>query len=259
MIHFRYEAKTHFGVPIFGTEHAENETHLRAILAGRQLVLVQCGQLTVDPGLAARSRVIPRAIELRFGERLREALLSGIPAHEAVRALAYEPLDHPLVSMMPSMLITTMLLTFPSLIWGIVYPPALLPILLLSITLLSLICLGWLGGWLLFIVRPRNLLVRLADELERGQATLFEGGIGYQPEINAILRSTVSNDKKAKAVADLLPTLQSGRFFHNQLFLNLAGLYLLISAFALGGYWVLSYIVPRYRDIYLDLAFRSQC
>ncbi len=127
-----------------------------------------------------------------------------------------------------------------------------LPILLLSITLLSLICLGWLGGWLLFIVRPRNLLVRLADELERGQATLFEGGIGYQPEINAILRSTVSNDKKAKAVADLLPTLQSGRFFHNQLFLNLAGLYLLISAFALGGYWVLSYIVPRYRDIYLE-------
>lgn len=252
MIHFRYEARTHFGVPIFGTEHAENEPHLRAILASRQLVLVQCGQLTVDPGLAARSRVIPRAIELRFGERLREALLSGIPAHEAVRALAYEPLDHPLVSMMPSMLITTMLLTFPSLIWGIVYPPALLPILLLSITLLSLICLGWLGGWLLFIVRPRNLLVRLADELERGQATLFEGGIGYQPEINAILRSKVSNEQKAKAVADLLPALQSGRFFHNQLFLNLAGLYLLISAFALGGYWVLSYIVPRYRDIYLD-------
>lgn len=250
MIHFRYEAKTPFGIPIYGTEYAESEPHLRAKLAQRQLVLVQCSQLRLDSALVSSSNAIPRAIELRVGERLREAVLSGIPAHEAVRALAYEPMEHPLVSMLPSMFITTVCLILPALLWGFVFPSALLTIVLIAGLVLSLEILSWIGGWLLFVVRPRRLLLGLSTQLEQGQVTLFEGGIGFQPEINAVLRSSISNDQKARAVADLLPALQGGRFFHNQLFLNVLGVYLLTSAFALGGYWVMAYVIPRYRDIY---------
>ncbi|MCA9058394.1 MAG: hypothetical protein KDA85_07840, partial [Planctomycetaceae bacterium] len=97
---YQYRAENKLGIPVYGIRKAESEEELREQLAQLRLQLISCEALNWRRDKESQS-ISNRLQQLQIGGRVREALLTGMPAHEAVRALAAEPLESPLLLMMP--------------------------------------------------------------------------------------------------------------------------------------------------------------
>ena len=98
---YKYQAALPTGVWIFGVFDAADEAALEAYLHTRGMTLVEATELSINTALTGQMEELPRMLQLRIGERLREAMLTDMPVHEAVRAIADEPFEHPVLMMMP--------------------------------------------------------------------------------------------------------------------------------------------------------------
>lgn len=249
---FRYRAQQPSGIPVFGTIDADDEPALRTTLQQRGLQLVQCSVVSLDASMNLSDQPLPRLYQLRVGERLREAWLTGLPAHEAVRAMAAEPFDHPLLSLMPLAFCLASAAILPAVGWLMLMPGSLTPLYLTAGAAFLVVPACWLIARERLHARPRRLLFALAKRLEDGEPQALQMTQGLPVEVRAILSSSVDDQRKAMAVSDLVPALMGSRFHMHRLLLTLFGSFVLLLVAGLGFYWAMWQIVPQFRAMFDD-------
>lgn len=247
---YRYEAIDRVGVPIHGTAEASDESRLTEILAARGQRLVSSATLSLDALIANQSKSLPRLHQLRVGEQIREALLIDLPVHEAVRAIAREPMDHPLPAVAPVL----QLMAFAAL--GLLYAAwhylhvdsavviAAGAVAFILVPLLSLF-IYWNYQW-----RPARILNQLATRLETGQA-LNRLTLSMAPsELRPVLSSGLNDQTKARVAADLVPLLTGGNLRAQQFVASLiAPLFMIGTVFAC-LHLATIIVLPGFRDIF---------
>ena len=251
MPRFRYQASSKSGAPVFGSLDAETESELRQLLSARGLNLLHSTLLSFDASLTIGRSSLPRLAQLRLGAQLREALLTDLPAHQAVRAMAAEPFQHPLLALMPWSLafavlasllavLGTTLLAFSG--WGIVA----------AVATLLLLALIWPALTFLLDTRPRRFLLRLADQLESGEQQ-FNDLLPFLPrEVREVMRSATTEQCRARAVAELVPTLMGSRVQNHRVALTFIGTMLLAACMLQAIYAVLLFVVPGFINTFTD-------
>ena len=252
MPRYRYEAVDGSGVPIHGTLEAADEADLAMRLEQRYHKLVSSEELSLEHLVEGQREILPRLVQLRLGEQLREALLTGLPAHDAVRAIAMEPLTNPMISLMPWLygMAALLIAVFGAFYWltgyfvGILLP---LSVVLIVILPLAHLLLKWM-----YETKPRQALLRLAGRLESGVA-ISSGLSPVMPgELRAVMKSEVSDEAKARVATELMPRLLSGRLRSQQFLAAFIGP-LALCCFVLAGlHALLLAIVPKFKAIFAD-------
>lgn len=205
MPEFRFQARHHTGEPVFGMRSAPSADSLRQQLRLEGLLDVQLEWLKSVPLLVPATRAVPRLLQLRVGDRLREALLLQLPAHEMVRAVADEPFLHPLLMLWPWLTACSVLAALLALLLTAVIPlfPAVFFPVSVAVCALLLLC-----GFLLrqrLQQRPRQLLRRLADELEQGRSDVAALHSVLPPELRGVEFGGLNESRKTQLLAELLP------------------------------------------------------
>ena len=252
MPRFRYEAIDSSGVPIHGTTDADSESALAETLATRSLRLLSAAELSLDSLVGENTKTLPRLQQLRIGEQIREALLTGLPAHEAVRAIAAEPLSHPILGVAPWLqvmaTITFAVSLFARLGFGIFHDVAVIT----GIFAFVFVPLLWLTLRYVYHTRPKSILRRLASMLEAGQAVPASLDFAVPSELRHVMSSDISDGEKARVAADLVPSLVGSNFRAQQFVMTLVGPLLLFSMVLLGVHSMLLLIVPKFGRIFED-------
>lgn len=252
MPRYRYEAVDGSGVPIHGTLEAADEADLAARLQQRYHKLVSAEELSLDHLVEGQREILPRLVQLRLGEQLREALLTGLPAHEAVRAIAMEPLTNPMISLMPWLyaMAGLLMLFFGSFYWltgyffGIVLPLCVVAVVVLPATHLAL-------KWM-YELKPRSALLRLAGRLESGVAVSSGLSPVMPGELRAVMKANVPDEAKARVATELMPRLLSGRLRSQQFLSAFIGPLILFCFVVAGLHALLLAIVPKFKAIFMD-------
>ncbi len=78
--------------------------------------------MTLHPSLKKEHSELPRLVQMRIGERLREAILSGMPTQDAIRAVAAEPFEHPVIMLMPWSLLLALFISVVMLLVAVMSP-----------------------------------------------------------------------------------------------------------------------------------------
>ena len=252
MPRYRYEAVDQSGVPIHGTADADNEEILGEQLAERRQRLVSVTELSLDSLLGANSRTLPRLHELRVGEQLREALLTGLPAHQAVRAIAAEPLSHPLLGMMPWLHAATAGVFLCTLAAYCVTGEFVSAVQLSAV--LALLIMPSIHGLLMYLyqIRPKAILRSLADRLEYGESVEAGLSVVMPTELKLVMTSDIDDETKARVAADLVPTAVDGHQHTQQFVMTLVGPLAVVCVVMLGMYTTLLVIVPKFKKIFED-------
>ncbi len=249
---FRYEALTREHVPIHGTLAAADETELTAILARRGMRLVSSAELSLNHMLGVGNPILSRLHQLRIGESLREAFLSGLPAHEAVRAIAAEPFAHPFVSIFPWLQATAAaVFILAAGKWLLFDGTAGFP------WIVGVFCCGvmpalWAAIGYIYSQRPRRLLHHFADQLESGNRDLSSLAGSLPAELRTILNSDIEDSRKVQAVSELMPTVLGSGVRNQQLAMNIVGPLLMLSIVLMGLHALLAFVVPDFRRIFED-------
>ena len=87
---YKYQSALPTGVSVFGIFDAADSNALAAYLQTRGMTLVDFSEIAIEKQLATQLAAIPRVLQLRIGERIQEAMLTGLPAHVAIAAMANE-------------------------------------------------------------------------------------------------------------------------------------------------------------------------
>ncbi len=249
MATYRYKATLPTGVLVYGVFDADSQSALEAYLQTRGLKLLEANELSVDANVMQTAEV-PRLTQLRIGDRIREALLTGMPIHQAVRAIAEEPLEHPLLMLMPwavgfSLYVFAILMVLRLLIPAVPNPMVALSA---GITLGLILLTRWMRWFL--DRRPRRILLKIADQMERGDIRLEEYPQILPGELQAIQRSTLPSDVRAIAIAELVPQVAGMRLVRHQIASRLLAP-LLISGVLFSGIYVFSLLVlPNFRQTF---------
>ncbi|MCA9051234.1 MAG: hypothetical protein KDA89_21000 [Planctomycetaceae bacterium] len=252
MTHFRYEAVDSRKTPVYGVLEAADSAALAELLSNRGLRLISSSELSLDSLIAANANTLPRLFQLRIGEQLREALLTGLPAHEAVRAIAAEPLSHPVTGFVAwGEFIAVALLILSTVVWrtfGILQTTALMLLILVVVILPS--------AWLLlrhwFEVRPREFMRRLADRLEAGGNPAAELMFAAPRELRCVMKADISEEHKARVSADLMPQLLSSNLRGQQFIMTLIGPLIIMGAVIFGLHTVMLFVVPQFKQMFDD-------
>ncbi|MEQ9409681.1 MAG: hypothetical protein RIK87_18240 [Fuerstiella sp.] len=252
MPRFRYEAIDRSGVPIHGTSDADSESALVEQLSRRGLTVRSSTELSLRSSMGADRATLPRLHQLRIGEQLREALLTGLPAHEAVHAIAAEPLSHPILGVAPWLqLMATILFSVAATCWllsGALWQATVLT----GIFALIVVPLLWLGVLWWYRIRPRKLLRALANRLEAGQ-TLPSGLTQAMPrELRHVMNARIDDSEKARVAADLVPGLLGSNLRSQQFVMSLIGPLVLLSVVILGLHSALLFVLPNFKRIFDD-------
>ena len=200
---FQYSSRHSSGVPVYGVAEAQDTEALRDLLSLRGLQLQSATALDMHASLTQRPAAFPRLLQLRVGERLREAVLSDLPAHVAVRAVAEEPLEHPALILHAWSQVIFCFLTCSLGLASIVYRP------LLSFCAVSaVITAAWaliripLHG--LLITGPRRLLLDVAQRLESGESAAESLQGLLLPGVEHLMTGPLSAEARARSLAELL-------------------------------------------------------
>ncbi|MFN8707460.1 MAG: hypothetical protein ACK50J_12325, partial [Planctomyces sp.] len=252
MPEYRYQAAIlPAGTPVYGTQLADSEMDLRMILAARGQNLLRAQVMCLDQALVLSQPTLSRVWQLRLGERLSEAFLTGLPAHDAVRAMAAEPLEHPLLMMFGWLKWVFAGLTVPLAVQAFLVPGSnRLLFIAVSALMVTVLAEFIAARWLHY--RLQRLLCRLADRLESGDSCESLMLRGLPKEIRSISTAKIDERVRAVAVSELLPSLAGLRFHRQKFFLRVAAPLLLISVFACGMYLVLWLVVPGFRQLFTD-------
>lgn len=248
---FKYQAVLPTGVSIFGVFDAEDQNVLQSYLQSRNMTLVNATELSISSVLSGQNQELPRMLQLRIGDRLREALLTDMPAHVAVRAIAAEPIEHPVLMSMPWLMVSSAFASVVMMLLSILIPAG-RPGLLISAGLLPMLVVSlWAVSWFWFVNRPRRMLLRMAEQLERGQHGLFTG-LGLLPsELSTIMNSQLSSQTKATAVAELVPTLSGMRLKSHHFAAIFLGPLIALTLLLMGMHVMLISIVVQFKEIFL--------
>ena len=256
MPRFRYQATSKNGAPIYGSEDAGSEEALRLLLASRGQRLSLASVVSFDPSISLTGRRIPRLAQLRLGAQLREALLTDLPAHQAVRAMAAEPFQHPLLSLLPWTLGLGGLLVILSNL-GIAFLTSLsTPLTAWKITAATLaiqIIVFATATWLLDR-RPRKFLRLMADRLEAGEQEINDLLPLLPNELREVMRANTSEQCRARAVAELVPSLAGTRLQRHRFAFSIFGPLLLCATIFLGLYAMMIFVIPDFVRIFTDFA-----
>ena len=250
MPRFRYEATDDRGVPVHGTADADDDSALADMLLARSLKLVSCSELSLNALIAANDKTLPRLYELRVGEHLREAVLSGLPAHEALRSVAAEPLSHPMLGVAPWLqCIATVLLAAAVTCWYATgnYFGMLIGTGVVAIVVVPVI---WLILRNIYAIRPKKLLRAFADRMAAGEALPIQMSSAMSSELKYVMRSKISDDAKARVTADLVPGLLGANIKAQQFVMAIIGPLALLITMLLVVYTSLLFIVPQFEDIF---------
>ncbi len=251
MATYKYQSVLPTGVSVFGIFDAENETALAAYLLTRGMTLVACSEIAIDKRLGTPLAAIPRILQLRIGERIQEALLTGLPAHVAIAAMANEPFEHPLLMAMPWLSGMAGCAVVVSFLLTIAVPE--LALLLLPAAVFALLtCLGlWIAGYWWLQVRPRDMLLRLSRQMAAGGAEPLMQDAFVPTEIRSIMNSSMAAEQKSLSVAELLPSLGimqvQRHLFATKMVAPFLALLLLIPA----GYSVSLIVIPKFKEIFM--------
>lgn len=223
MPEFRYQARHLTGEPVFGMREAASTEALMQQLQSEGLLELRVVPLLSVSEVFPAARAVPRLVQLRVGERLREALLLHLPAHETVRAVADEPFLHPVLLVWPWLLACGVLFSLILLLLTAVIPVFPAWVFRASVAVCVLLLLS---GYVLrnrLQRRPQELLRRLADELERGQGTV-EGVRPFLPkELRGLDFGGLDESRKTGLLAELLPALGRLRLQRYRLAMVLLG------------------------------------
>ena len=248
---YKYQTVLATGVSVFGMFDADDETALSAYLLTRGMTLVNCSEIAIDPRLGSPRAAIPRFVQLRIGERIQEALLTGLPAHVAITAMADEPFEHPLLMAMPWLtgMATCGLLAA---VVGAAVVPEVAIVLILTAFLGLCACLGlWIAGFWWLQVRPRTLLLQLARQMAAGHSGSLLHASFLPYEIRSIADSAMSAEQKSLSIAELQPSLGimqvQRHLFATRMVSPLFALLFLFPA----GYLAMLIVVPQFKSIFV--------
>jgi type II secretory pathway component PulF len=248
---YKYQSVLPAGVSVFGIFDAENENALAAYLLTRGMTLVACSEVAIDKRLGTPLAAIPRILQLRIGERIQEALLTGLPAHVAIAAMANEPFEHPLLMAMPWLSGLAGCAVIVSLLLSIAVPEFV--VLLIPAAVFALLtCLGlWIAGYWWLQVRPRYMLLRLSRQMAAGSSEPLMQDAFVPMEIRSIMNSGMAAEQKSLSVAELLPSLGimqvQRHLFATKMVAPFLALLLLIPA----GYSVSLIVIPKFKEIFI--------
>lgn len=252
MPEYRYQAATlPGGTPVYGTQLADSETDLRMMLAARGQNLLLAQVICLDQALMRSEPTLSRVWQLRLGERLSEAFLTGLPAHDAVRAMAAEPFEHPLLMMFGWLKWVFAGLAVPAAVQAMLVPGS-SRLLVIAASALTVTVLAEFIATRLLHARLQRLLCRLADRLESGDSCESLMLRGLPKEIRSISTAKIDERVRAVAVSELLPSLAGLRFHRQKFFLRVAAPLLLLSVFACGMYLVMWLVIPGFSLLFTD-------
>ncbi len=248
---YKYQSVLPTGVSVFGIFDAESETALAAYLLTRGMTLMACSEVAIDKRLGTPLAAIPRILQLRIGERIQEALLTGLPAHVAIAAMANEPFEHPLLMAMPWLSGMAGCAVVVSFLLSIAVPE--FALLVIPVAVFGLVtCLGlWIAGYWWLQVRPRKMLLRLSRQMAAGSSEPLMQDAFVPMEIRSIMNSGMAAEQKSLSVAELLPSLGimqvQRHLFATKMVAPLLALLLLIPV----GYSVSLIVVPKFKEIFV--------
>ncbi len=252
MTRYRYEATDRSGIPIHGTTDADGESDLVRQVTARGLRLISSSELSLNSLIDGHVTPLPRLYQLRVGEQLREALMTELPAHEAVRAVAAEPLSHPLLGIAPWFQTLAVIMfvaaaglqklsgDFQAVVGGMaalafVIAPAV-----------------WLVLYVLYQHRPRKLLRILADRLESGERVPAYLRAAMPAEARCVMMSQMDDDSKARVAAELLPSLLGRDFRSQQFVMTLLGPLMMLAVVIVAIHSTVLLVVPGFKSIFQD-------
>ncbi len=248
---YKYQSATSTGVSVFGVIDAEDENALASYLLTRGMTLVDFSEISIDKQLGSQLAAIPRVLQLRIGERIQEALLTGLPAHLAIAAMANEPFEHPVLMAMPwltGMSVCTFLL---SLLLMIMIPEFAVA-LILAAALGLVVCLAcWIIGYWWLQVRPKKLLLRLSQQMAAGSSESLMPEAFLPPEIRSIMDSEMASQQKCLSVAELLPALGIMQVQRHLFATRMVAPFLALLLLAPAAYAASWIIVPQFKEIFI--------
>lgn len=207
MPEYRYQARYATGEPIFGLREAASEEALQQQLEAEGLLDVRLLTAAANAPSAVQSSALPRLIQMRVGERLREALLLQLPAHEVVRAVAEEPFQHPLLMLWPLLMAASICGTGAMYVLTYLIPVFPGQGLTIAAAVMVLILIWGLLLREFAYRRPQRVLLRLAAELERGLLNLQD----LRPLLPGPLRDISSNglseSSQVRLLGELIPAV----------------------------------------------------
>jgi hypothetical protein len=222
------------------------------MLSAKGLRLHHSSVLSFDPSVSVAGPRLPRLAQLRLGAQLREALLTDLPAHEAVRAMAAEPFQHPLLALMPWAFCIAALGTVLAGVFTSMLAVNDSPAFGVMLIVLALIAITWFAAGYLLDTRPRRFLLLMANRLESGEEELTDLLPLLPSELREVMRSQTNDECRARAVSELVPTLIGTRLHNHRFALSFFGPLLLMSVVFLGLYAVMIFIVPGFVTIFSD-------
>lgn len=247
---YKYQAVLPTGVSIFGVFDADDQNVLQSYLQSRNMTLVNATELSISSVLSGQHQELPRMLQLRIGDRLREALLTDMPAHIAVRAIAAEPFEHPILMSMPWLMVSSVFASVVMMLLTILIPEGRLGLVISAGLLPMLMVQLWGASWFWFVFRPRRMLLRMADQLERGQHGSFTG-MGLLPgELSTIMNSQLSSQAKATAIAELVPTLSGIRLKSHHFATMFLSPLIALTLLLMGMHVMLISIVVQFKEIF---------
>ncbi len=247
---YKYQAVLPTGVSIFGVFDADDQNVLQSYLQSRNMTLVNATELSISSVLSGQHQELPRMLQLRIGDRLREALLTDMPAHIAVRAIAAEPFEHPILMSMPWLMVSSVFASVVMMLLTILIPEGRLGLVISAGLLPMLMVQLWGASWFWFVFRPRRMLLRMADQLERGQHGSFTG-MGLLPgELSTIMNSQLSSPAKATAIAELVPTLSGIRLKSHHFATMFLSPLIALTLLLMGMHVMLISIVVQFKEIF---------
>jgi len=248
---YKYQSVLPTGVSVFGIFDADSETALAAYLLTRGMTLVDCSEVAIDKRLGSPLAAIPRILQLRIGERIQEALLTGLPAHVAIAAMANEPFEHPLLMAMPWLSGMAGCAVIVSFLLSIAIPE--FALLLVPVAVFALLTsLGlWIAGYWWLQVRPRDMLLRLSRQMAAGSSEPLMQDAFVPMEIRSIMNSGMAAEQKSLSVAELLPSLGIMRVQRHLFAMKMVAPFLALLLLIPGGYSVSLIVIPKFKEIFV--------
>jgi type II secretory pathway component PulF len=252
MTRYRYEATDRSGIPIHGTTDADSESDLVRQMTARGLRLISSSELSLNSLIDGNVTPLPRLYQLRVGEQLREALMTELPAHEAIRAIAAEPLSHPLLGIAPwfqSIAVSMFIAAFGLQQLSGGFQAAVGGMAALAFIIAPMV---WLILHILYQRRPRRLLRILADRLESGESVPALLRAAMPTEARCVMTSEMDDDSKARVAAELLPNLLGRDFRGQQFVITLLGPLIMLAVVIVAIHSTILLVVPGFKSIFQD-------
>lgn len=247
---YKYQALLPTGVSIFGVFDADDEHMLASYLLSRRMTLVDATELSISSALTTESPDLPRILQLRIGDRLREALLTDMPAHEAVRAVAEEPIEHPVLMTMPWLFWISVFGAVTAAVISVINPNKWAAGLLLAISIPVCVGLSWCVARWWLVARPRRMLLKIASRMENGDSRTF-AGLGILPrELRAVMDSPIDSRAKATSIAELVPSITGIRIQSHQFAIRLLGPAMAMALLLIGIHVLLLTVVQQFAEIF---------